>query len=127
MMEITNGSSLTSSPLAKIPFRPRKIWKLSPCPKSSQIVVAETQTTPKPLATIKLTKSKAAHHQRAVPAAPRIVARSLLFRPLMLDDELRANFNKANIKDILVDVFTLDELAGIGKKVLPNVPNLDNK
>jgi DNA-3-methyladenine glycosylase II len=76
-MEITNGSSLTSSPPAKIPFRPRKIRKLSPDPKSSQIVVAETQTTPKPLATIKSNKSKAAHHQRAVPAAPRIVARSL--------------------------------------------------
>ncbi|KAG2664006.1 hypothetical protein I3760_16G059200 [Carya illinoinensis] len=78
--ELSNAPPQTSSPPSKIPFRPRKIRKLSPenesDSKSSQIVVAAAET-PKPLAT-KSAKSKSGQQQRSTALTlPRIVARSL--------------------------------------------------
>ncbi|PON40877.1 DNA-3-methyladenine glycosylase I [Parasponia andersonii] len=74
--ELSNAPAQTSSPPSKIPFRPRKIRKLSPDDsdsKSTQIVAVPEN--PKPTATAKPAKSKIVQ-SRAL-TLPRIVARSL--------------------------------------------------
>lgn len=74
--ELSNAPSQSSSPPSKIPFRPRKIRKLSPDnsdPKSSSQIVVVPEN-PKPIA-VKPSKSKIVQ-QRAV-TVPKIVARSL--------------------------------------------------
>lgn len=76
--ELSNAPAQSSSPPSKIPFRPRKIRKLSSDNsdlKSSQVVAVPE--TPKPISTsaAKPTKSKLVQ-QRAL-AVPKIVARSL--------------------------------------------------
>ncbi|CAL2233312.1 unnamed protein product [Prunus armeniaca] len=84
--QLTNAPSQTSSPPSKIPFRPRKIRKLSPDtsdPNSSQQIVA-LPDNPKPLpAAAKSAKSKAVQ-QRAL-SAPKIAA-----RPLSCEGEVEA-------------------------------------
>jgi hypothetical protein len=45
----------------------------------------------------------------------------------MLDDDQWANFKKLDIDDVLVDTSAMDELVAIGKKELPDAPNLDSR
>ncbi|KAJ7966759.1 putative DNA-3-methyladenine glycosylase [Quillaja saponaria] len=76
--ELSNAPSQTSSPPSKIPFRPRKIRKVSPEPNNLHVVPAEIA---KPASTTSTTKSTGRNHkiaqQRAPPQVPRITARSL--------------------------------------------------
>ncbi|XP_015884686.1 uncharacterized protein LOC107420276 isoform X2 [Ziziphus jujuba] len=72
--ELSNAPAQSSSPPSKIPFRPRKIRKLSPDnssdPKSSSSQIVVVPENPKP------TKSKIVQ-QRAAVTLPKIAARSL--------------------------------------------------
>ena len=78
--ELSNASPQINAPPSKIPFRPRKIRKLSPDPNNSQNVAVET---PKPTANTTATstfrtsgRNNKIVQQRAV-MVPRVVARSL--------------------------------------------------
>ncbi|KAJ7957754.1 putative DNA-3-methyladenine glycosylase [Quillaja saponaria] len=76
--QLSNAPSKTNSPPSKIPFRPRKIRKVSPDPNNSQIVAVETA---KSTSRTNTNKSTGRNHkivqQRALPHVPRITARSL--------------------------------------------------
>ncbi|XVE56059.1 hypothetical protein DITRI_Ditri03aG0206400 [Diplodiscus trichospermus] len=79
--ELTNVPPLTSSPPSKIPFRPRKIRKLSPDGNSDpnasqQATTSSTSVTEPPKTVAKVPKSKLSQ-SRALAVAPRIMARSL--------------------------------------------------
>ncbi|CAI0558426.1 unnamed protein product [Linum tenue] len=71
-----------SSPLAKIPSRPRKIRKLSPEEATPTTAAADqvntaTATPAARTATAKSSRTKASNQQRALVVGPRIIARSL--------------------------------------------------
>ncbi|KAK6245407.1 HhH-GPD domain - like 5 [Theobroma cacao] len=79
--ELTNVPPQTSSPPSKIPFRPRKIRKLSPDPNSDtnasqQATTSATSATEPPKTVAKTPKTKLTQH-RALAVVPRIMARSL--------------------------------------------------
>ncbi|CAN6582630.1 unnamed protein product [Malus baccata var. baccata] len=75
--ELSNAPSKTSSPPSKIPFRPRKIRKLSPdsADPASSLQIVVVPEAPKPVAATKASKIKTVP-QRTV-SAPKIVARPL--------------------------------------------------
>ncbi|CAL1355877.1 unnamed protein product [Linum trigynum] len=64
-----------SSPLTKIPSRPRKIRKLSPEEATPTTAAADQVNTA--TATAKSSRTKASNQQRALAVGPRIIARSL--------------------------------------------------
>ncbi|XP_022768994.1 uncharacterized protein LOC111312725 isoform X2 [Durio zibethinus] len=80
--ELTNAPPPTSSPPSKIPFRPRKIRKLSPDPKSDpnasqQATTSSASVTEPPKTVAKTPKTKLTQHRALAVVAPRIMARSL--------------------------------------------------
>ncbi|XWS25776.1 hypothetical protein CRYUN_Cryun27aG0096300 [Craigia yunnanensis] len=79
--ELTNVPPPTSSPPSKIPFRPRKVRKLSPDPNSDpntsqQATTSSTSVMEPPKAVVKTPKTKLTQH-RALAVVPRVMARSL--------------------------------------------------
>ncbi|XWS21052.1 hypothetical protein CRYUN_Cryun30bG0022200 [Craigia yunnanensis] len=79
--ELTNVLPSTSSPPSKIPFRPRKILKLSPDPNSDpnaskQSTTSSISVIEPPKTVAKTPKTKLTQH-RALAVAPRIMDRSL--------------------------------------------------
>ncbi|XWS24371.1 hypothetical protein CRYUN_Cryun28dG0096100 [Craigia yunnanensis] len=79
--ELTNVPPPTSSPPSKIPFRPRKIRKLSPGSNSDrnasqQTTTSSTSVMEPPKTVAKTPKTKLTQH-RALAVVPRIMARSL--------------------------------------------------
>ncbi|KAI4316821.1 hypothetical protein L6164_024761 [Bauhinia variegata] len=76
--QLSNAPSQTNSPPSKIPFRPRKIRKLSPDPNNSQIIAVETpKATPTTTSTSKASGRNNKIVQQRAAMVPRVVARSL--------------------------------------------------